>query len=105
MFKESQLRPQELRKERYREETKINDIEISAFYDDRYENYVLNFPQIPCGEESFEKGVSDTLFKIDDSPENAKEVYDYAVKLADTESDVHEIYKKAEKFARELGEK
>jgi len=102
MFKETQPSQPESQEEKYREETEVNGINIIASYDTGYQDYVLYFPQIPVGEESSEKGVHDQLFRIDNNPENAKKVFDYAVKEAKNESDIYELYKKAEKFARSL---
>ena len=86
---------------RYKNEAEVNGIIIDAHYDIGYMDYVLYFPQIDMNE-AIAKGTGDQLFRIGESPEIAKKVFDYAVKLAETESDVYEVFKKAEKFAKTI---
>ncbi len=87
----------------YHEETTVNGIEIVvAWYDDSSKDYEIYFPQIEISETADEKGVHDQIIRVSQKPEVAKQVFDYAVRLAQTESDVYEIYKKVEEFARDL---
>ena len=87
----------------YHEETTVNGVEIIVdWYDDSSKDYEIYFPQIEFGEAASEKGVSDQVIMVSRRPEVAKQVFDYAAKLAQTESDVYEIYKKVKEFARDL---
>ena len=86
----------------YREETTVNGVEISIHWDNGYGDYVIYFPQIELGDTAYEKGVSDQVLRISQKPEVAKQVFDYASKLAQTEKDVYEIYKKVDEFSRDL---
>jgi len=90
------------KKEKYQEEKEINGIKIIVVYDTRYGNYVLKFPQIELGEEAIDKGVFDQIIRIDENPDNAKKIFDLAVKEAENGSDVYKLFKKSEAFAGEL---
>lgn len=87
----------------YLEETTINGKVISVGWDEGYNDYTIYFPQINIGDEAREKGVYDQVIRISQNPKIAKEVFDFASKLAQTESDIYIIYKKVEEFSRDLG--
>lgn len=84
----------------YYEKATVNGVEIIVtWYDDSSKDYEIYFPQIKFGADP---DVYDQVIRISRKPEVAKQVFDYATKLAETESDVYEIYKKVSKFARDL---
>lgn len=86
----------------FREQTTVNGVDIIVAWDKGYDDYIIYFPQIDTGEESYKKGITDQVLRIDQKPEVAKQVFDYASKLAQTESDVYDIYSKVEKFCQDL---
>lgn len=77
----------------------VNEIEINVRWDEGYENYVLYFPQIRIRNE---KGVPDQLFRISQSPEDARRIFEKAKQLAAQKLDVYEVYKQAEVYAGSL---
>jgi hypothetical protein len=102
-----QSSPEEQTKEKglgksYSEKATVNGVEISVRWDREYEDYTIYFPQIELGEKASEKGVFDQIIRITRRPEVAKQVFDYASKLAQTESDVYKIFKQVEDFSRDL---
>lgn len=87
----------------YNEQTTVNGVEISVGWDSSYDNYAIYFPQIQIGKVASEKGVDDQVLRINRRPEVAKQIFDYASKLAQTESDVYKIYKQTNDFLAEVG--
>lgn len=88
--------------EQFRAKETINGTTIMCHFDGEYNDYVLYFPQINLGEEANEQGVSDQLFRISEDSSVAKQVYEFAKKLAETDKDIYSIFKKTKEFARTL---
>ncbi len=65
--------------------------------------YVLRLPDIDyTGTEAIERNIRDELFRISDSPDTAKKVFDKAVELAEEGKDILDIYEEAQEYAQEL---
>jgi hypothetical protein len=83
----------------YDEEAIINGVKISTYWDYGYNDYVIRFPQIDLRGVAQKRGVNDQVIRISQKPEEAKQVFDHASKLAQSEKDIYELYKKVENFA------
>ncbi|HTE48659.1 MAG TPA: hypothetical protein VK675_02005 [Candidatus Paceibacterota bacterium] len=86
----------------YRERKTVGNTQISVAWDSDYDDYNIFFPQIKTGDEATKNGVYDQVIRIGESPKLAKQVFDYAAKLAETEHDLYKLYKAVESFARTL---
>jgi len=86
----------------YLERAIVNGIKMKVGWDRGWNNYVILFPQIDIVEVGLKRGVHDQLLEIGTNPEVAKQVFDYAAKLAETEPDVYDLYQQVENFIRKL---
>ncbi len=87
--------------ELYSDRTEVNGIEMNVGWSEDYHDYTIYFPQIKLDDETRDKGVSDQVIRIGETPDLAQRVFEYASQLAETESDVNELYKKVLNFSRE----
>jgi hypothetical protein len=87
---------------KFSEKKIVNGIKIKVRWDEGYDDYTVYFPQIMLGEEAEKKGVSDQVIRLTHKEKIAKQVFDYAIKLAETETDVYEIYKQVKEHAHAL---
>ena len=84
------------------ERAMINGIKMKVGWDRGWNNYVIFFPQIELNEQTLNKGVTDQLIEISKNPARAKEVFDYAAKLAETEPDVYKLYQQVKEFVGKI---
>ena len=88
---------------RHGEDTEVNRKKIQYYFDGRMGCYVLRLPDIDyTGTEAIERNIRDELFRISDSPDTAKKVFDKAVELAEEGKDILDIYEEAQEYAQEL---
>ena len=83
------------------EKREVNGISMSVGWDRSYEDYTIYF-DVSLPEDAPERGVNDTVIRISQRPEAAKQAFEYAAAQAAIESDPVELIKKVEDYAGTL---
>ena len=86
--------------EPYKETATINGIEIKVGPGE-YGEYEMFFPQIDL-EIGADQGVADQALPLDDSPETAKRIFEFAKATAEGDADVYSVFRKVETFRNSL---
>lgn len=96
LFNQSEKRPD------YHQQAEVNGIKFTVGFDPSYQDYVLYFPQIEIDVTGESNRPADQLFRIDNDPEKAKQVFEYVAQEANKVSDVYELFNKALDFSENL---
>ena len=87
----------------YGERATVNGVDISVGWDQGNDGYTIYFPQIKLGKAASEQGIYDQIIVIGSKPEAAKQVFEYAAKVAAQEGrQLWQMYQMVESFVRDL---
>jgi len=94
--------PEKTQNEKFRERKIINGTEISVVWDKQNGWYEMYFPQIDTEDERAKKYFLSGTTVLTQSTEVAKQIFEYAEKIAQTETDVYEICRKVEEYSKTM---
>ncbi|MBI4249989.1 hypothetical protein HY622_00145 [Candidatus Uhrbacteria bacterium] len=95
------IQPREEDKQ-YHDRAVVNGVEIEVRWDDTNNDYLIHFPQIDIGDENRQRGIYDNVIRMNQDPNSAKEVFEFAKEVAERFSDVYEVYPRAEGYIKSL---
>jgi hypothetical protein len=86
----------------YKEKATINGIDISVYYDENCQDFVLYMFHMTTGEEFKKSGPYEEIFHVANSEDDAKKVFQKAVELANLEKSPDELHSEVETYVKSL---